>query len=321
MKRVFLIVMVLLLAALPAFAACSISKSADREQNNGSRPSAATADYGLDYKSPEAPAESTPDGSSSAVIGAKVIKNADLTVQTRDFDAFSKSLSSGIEAAGGYVERSDVGGRGYGSDRELRRASMVIRIPADKLDGFLSAVSEIANVVARSENAVDVTSNYVDTEARIKSLRVEYETLLDLLSRAESLDNIITLQDRLSNVRYQIESYEAKLRSYDDLVAYSTVRLEINEVERETVVEKEGFGSEISRRFRESLEDVGSGFRSFAVWFIGDLPHIVITLAIIAGVVFLVLFIVRTVRKSRAKQRAKQAALYTQPFPQEPENR
>ena len=75
------------------------------------------------------------------------------------------------------------------------------------------------------------------------------------------------LQDRLTDVRYEMESYESRLRSYDSLIDFSTVTLNISEVERETRTEDETFGQEISRRFRESLEDVGDSARSFAIWF------------------------------------------------------
>lgn len=322
MKRILIPTFAAMVAALMLLTACSAGKRAE----SGDYPNQWNADhlsqleYGLEglkdgaNYAMNALAQAEP-GENSTLIGQKVIKDAELSVQTLDFDEFSSALNARILAIGGYIERNDVRGRSIYNEEALRYATMVLRVPAEKLDEFLGAVAGICNVLSRSESAVDITSQYVDTEAQLNSLRVEYDTLLGLLQNAESLDNIITLQDRLSNVRYRIESMESTLRSYDSLVAYSTVTLEISEVERETVVEKEGFGKEVGRRFNESLEDVGQGFRSFAVWFIGDLPHIVITLAIIGGIVFIVLFIIKMIKRGRAKRRARANAAYSVPAP------
>lgn len=317
MKRILIVTFAAMVAALLLLTACSSGKRADGANYSGPmRPEElSNIDYSQSYGDAYAQALESSQSGSSALIGQKVIKDADLRVQTLDFDEFSSALNAKILAVGGYVESNDVRGGTVYNEKTLRSATMVIRVPAEKLDEFLGGVTGICNVLSRSESAVDITSQYVDTEAHLNSLRVEYDTLLGLLQNADSLDNIITLQDRLSKVRYQIESMESTLRSYDSLVAYSTVTLDISEVERETVVEKEGFGKEIGRRFNESLEDVGQGFRSFAVWLIGDLPHIIVTLAIIGGIVLIVLFIIKMVKRGRAKRRERAAAAYAVPAP------
>ena len=235
----------------------------------------------------------------------KVIRDAELSVETLEFDAFISSINAKMAELGGYVQSNNVSGKAYNYGSGLRSANMVIRIPAEKLDSFLSAVDGLGNVISRSENVDDVTDTYVDTEARIESLRTEYQTLLDLLAKAETLEDIITLQDRLSDVRYEMESYEARLRSYDSLIAYSTVTIRISEVERVTAAEPETFGEEVSRRFSESLEDVGDGFKSFASWFIGNLPTIVVLLVLFVGLPLLIVLIcVKSARKRKAKRTA-----------------
>ena len=259
--------------------------------------------FNSDVHSTYAPSSASDDGK-DVLEGRKVIRNADLNVQTKEFDAFIAAVTDRAISYGGYVQSSNVNSRGmyYGG---MRYANMVLRIPSDKLDSFLREVDGLGNVISRTENADDVTEQYVDIEARLSAVRTEYQTLLDLLSKAESLEDIITLQDRLSTVRYQIESYEGKLRNYDSLVSFGTVTIDVSEVERETSIDKESFGQEVSRKFKESLEDVGSGFRTFVVWFIGNLPAILIWAVIFAVIIIVIVRITKRSRRKAEERKAK----------------
>ena len=117
--------------------------------------------------------------------------------------------------------------------------------------------------------------DYVDAQSRLKALRTEQEALLALLEKATSLSDILTLQEKLTGVRGDIESYETKLRTMETLVAYSTVTLRLSEVEKETVVEPVGIWQEIGARFSDSLSGVGRGLRAVFVWFVGDRKSVV----------------------------------------------
>lgn len=263
-----------------------------------------------DENSPAAPDPAAPD----VTAGRKLIKDARLVVETLEFDKLGQALNESVRTMGGYVESMEVGESGrytYSSGsaaKPLRRASIVVRIPAEKLDEFLGNVEGLGNVTSRNESTKDVTDSYVDTEARLASLRTEYDTLLGLLEKAGSLEEILTLQERLTEVRYSIESYERTLRTYDSQIAYSTVSLDIKEVERVTAVEEESFGQEVGRRFSESMDDVGTGLRDFAAWFIGNLPHIVMVLLFFVGLpLLIVLIIVRSVKKKNRRRAAKEA--------------
>ena len=168
----------------------------------------------------------------------------------------------------------------------------------------------------------DVTTSYVDSEKHLEALRTEQDALLEILSKATTVEDIITVQDRLTHVRYQIESYESTLRSYDDQIALSAVSLNINEVERETQIKEKPFGEEVSRRFHESLQDVGSGFKSFGAWLFGNAPEIIVVLVIIGLHVLVVILIVKGAKKSGAKKRQKaleRKAAASAPKPAEPQ--
>ena len=313
MKRIIPIALVLLL--LCTVFGCS-GKSAAREESyyaNSSAAYYADAAYEPEYE-PEAPAEAaygfreeskTSASQSPALANRKIIRNADLTVETLSFDTFLNELASYVGSFGGYVESSSIGDRGYRNGQKLHYARYTIRVPADQLDAFLNTVSDLGNVTALNTGLRDVTTSYVDSEKHLESLRVEQQALLEILAKAETVEDIITVQDRLTYVRYEIESYEAILRTYDDQIALSSVNLTVNEVERETPVEKETFGQEVSRRFNESLSDIGDSCKNFAAGFLGNSPIIVVTVLILAAIVLVVVLIIEGIKKRYAKKNVK----------------
>ena len=188
----------------------------------------------------------------------------------------------------------------------VRNADMTIRIPKDKLDGFLNTVSEIANVIRRSDDVKDVTLAYVDLQSHRDALRTEQTRLLELLQKAETVEDIITIEERLSNVRYQLESMESQLRTYDNQVDYSTVYLSIEEVEILTPVEEETVWQRISGGFVESLDNVGEGFVEFGIWFVVNLPYLVVWAVLIAVFVTILTWAVNRAGKP-SKRKVKEA--------------
>ena len=207
------------------------------------------------------------------------------------------SLDAKINQLNGYIESSEEDQYG-GKDR--RCCTVTVRIPCDSLDSFLAVISESTNVLSKNVSTEDVTLTYVDMESHIKALRTEEETLLGLLEKAEKLSDVITLQDELTDVRYQIESYESQLRTYDNLVQYSTVSLTVEEVERETTVsEKKSFLSEIRSGLSDNLYTVGQALRSLAIWLIVSLPYFVV-IGVAVAVVF---FVIRKIKKRHRKKR------------------
>lgn len=211
----------------------------------------------------------------------KLIKNVHLDVETKEYDSLMQVVSGEVKSLGGYVEESSVNGSNGTSS--YRSGTMTIRIPAEKLDAFVKRINENSNVVYTSESASDVTLNYVDMESHVKALRIEQETLLGLLERAEKLEDIVTIQTQLTQVRYEIESYESQLKVLDNQVAYSTIYLNIREVERETLAQEKGFFSEVKAEFTNNLYLVGDRLRTAAIWFLGSLPAIIAWAAVLAA--------------------------------------
>ena len=184
----------------------------------------------MDFEAAEAPAEepaytteeggggvsSTSGIDSVAPTAQKLIKTVSMNMETKEFDSLLENIRSKVEELGGYIESSDISGSSYYSMYESRRGWMTIRIPSDKLDGFVTVVSELGNVTGKSESIEDITLEYVDVESHKKALETEQTRLLELLEQAESMEDILTIESRLSQVRYELQAYGSKLRIFDN---------------------------------------------------------------------------------------------------------
>lgn len=263
------------------------------------------------YEAAEEEIAETGEGGSTqeaaAASGRKLIKTVNISAETEDFDALVPSLQKQVEALGGYIESISVYDVGsyYVEEQNVKQrcANLTARVPKEKLDGFLTQVGEQTNVTSRSENVEDVTLQYVDLESHKKALLTEQDRLLTLLGQAESVEDIIAIEGRLSEVRYQLESMESQLRTYDNQIDYSTVYLNIDEVRKYSAPQTASAWERIRSGFVKSIEDIGFGIRDFAIGFVIDIPYLVFW-----GVIIVVaVFIFRTVRKAWRKRRAKRA--------------
>lgn len=222
----------------------------------------------------------------------KLIKTVNISAETEEFDTLVPGLQRQVETLGGYIESISVYDvNSYYVDDQMvkqRCADLTARVPKEKLDGFLLQVGEQTNVTSRSESVEDVTLQYVDLESHKKALLTEQERLLALLGQAESVEDIIAIEGRLSEVRYQLESMESQLRTYDNQIDYSTVYLFVEEVRKYSPPQTATVWQRIENGFMKSLEDIGFGIRDMGIYFVIDLPYIILGL-LVAVVVFFVL--------------------------------
>ena len=234
--------------------------------------------------------------SADGAIEEKIVKTVNLTVETKEYEQYISAIRSDVAAAGGYVETSSLNDSYSG--RNSRYASFVFRIPADKLDEFLQKAGENGKITFQKEDQLNVTLEYVDIQSRIKAYTTERDTLLELLKKADDLKDVISVQERLSDVNYQIENYTSQLRVLENRVSYSTVSLDLYEVERVTEDET-SLSGEIKNALAENWSNLKQGIRDFIVWFVGGLP-IIIPVAVLIAVAIIVLC--KVIKKRRAKK-------------------
>ncbi|MCL2051688.1 MAG: DUF4349 domain-containing protein [Lachnospiraceae bacterium] len=245
--------------------------------------------------------QNAPDSTAvSDLAFRKLIRDANLNVETEEFDFLLSDIQFRVESLGGYMENFNTSNNsrfGYGGVQS-RNAYMTIRIPADSYDSFINMVSNISNVLYHYESIRDVTLQYADTESRKEALEVEHDRLLELLARAESIEDILLLEQRMSEVRYHMEWLGSQLKTFDNLVAYSTVSLSVQEVTELTIVEELSFGEKIRIGFSSSLRAVGRGISNFFIWLFINSPFLVIWAVIITAIVFTIRF---SLKKSKVK--------------------
>ena len=245
----------------------------------------------------------------SALSAEKIIYSADLYLQTTEFDKTMQTLEQSVAACGGFVESSNVNGDiRYNDDGTTqvvnRYAYYTVRVPAEKFESFLTQANGLGNVLSSSRNAENVTSSYTDYEARLSSLNTQEERLLDMLKKTTDVESLVALEQRLSDVRYEIESIERNLRNLDRQITYSTVTLTLEEVEiyTPTAPVPRTFGDKLASEFSAGWNGFVRGFQPFCIGIVGALPALIL-LAVLAVVVIL---IVRKARKKHAKKRAEQ---------------
>ncbi len=245
--------------------------------------------------------ESTSTGSNlQAVSSQKLITTVNMETETEHYDDLMLWLNGRIREYGGYVEYSE----NYGNQSSRRSAAITIRIPATGLDIFLTGLSQESNVTYQSRSVKDVTLNYVDVQSHKEALLVEQERLMALLEKAESLEDLLTIEERLTQVRYELESYESQLRTYDNQIDYSTIHLSIREVKVLTAPKPEGFWERVTAGFQDDLKDVTDGFVEFAITFLSNIPTLLVWGAILL-IFVLILCKVSRIRLNRETRPAK----------------
>lgn len=232
----------------------------------------------------------------------KIIRTFYMDVETQEFDKLITNLNAEINRLNGYVEQSRISGKSYYDSEGARYAGITARIPRERVDEFVSFVDtdESANVTNKQETTENVTLEYADIESRKKALEIEQERLFALLEKADSLDSIVTLESRLSEIRYQLQNYNTTLLTYDNKVFYSTVTINIQEVKKYTpVVEiKQSVGARIQYGFNNTMYRLSEAVKDFIVWFVINLPYLIIWAVIITVIVII---IKRIYKKSKQK--------------------
>lgn len=228
---------------------------------------------------------------------AKVIRTARMTIQTLEFDKSVEALASLTEKYGGYYETAQVDSGGYYNQHARRSAYYVVRIPKANFVAFRNEVGSVGHLYSFTEDAQNVGEAYYDTEARLETLTTKRERLLALLDEAAVMEDIISLENALADVQYEIDMHTSTLRKYDSLIDYSTFTINLDEVFKivDDPSPKEGFGVRLLANLKEGFANFGESLQDFALWFARNL----ISIVIFAVVVFVVIKVVLVVRKKR----------------------
>ena len=233
----------------------------------------------------------------------KLIKTVEVHLQTERFDDLVAALGQSVTDVGGYIEQSEL--QGKTSYRRSRYVSYVLRVPVQELDGFSAGLSDLGVVTSSSSSQEDVTLTYVDLEAHLTALNTERDSLLRLLEQAESVEDIISIQSRISDVQYELERYTSQLRSYDNLIDYATVHLYVNEVAHEDEVEETtSVWAQIGQNLKSAVRGIGRFFRGAFIVLVSALPYLAVVTVIVLPILYFTVF--RRIRKRRKAQKEQE---------------
>ena len=224
----------------------------------------------------------TASAKSAVAEDKKIIRNVSLTIKTSAYDDSMASLTALLSQYGGYLESSSE----YTNNRDLRTASLTLRIPADSLDAFLSNTGELGRITSRNMSSTDVTANYQDTAARLENQK---------LLLAGDLSDLLALETQLADTQYNIEQLESTLADTDQQVNDATVRVTLNE-EAQPDLRDETVS--LGDRIKGALSTGWNAFVSFlqdcVVFLTAALPFIAIV-----AVMAIVIIIIRKAKKRK----------------------
>ncbi len=291
MKRMVSLLLALVLALV--LAGCGASKAAGGASDSMAASEPEAGYWSNNSKSDDSydedgyDADGTP-ASDPASRPVKMIYNGYMEMQTQDFDTAASGIEALVRELGGYFQQSSVSNRGSSS---YRYGSYTIRIPAAQFEAFFQRAGQLCHVTYTNTTADDVSESYYDTEARLETARIKLERLQQLLAKATSMEDIITIESAISETEWDIENLSGTLRHYDALVDYATINVELSEVYQLSGQDKAvtTFGGRLGQSFVNGLRAVGSALEDFAVW----LAYSWVWLAVIAAVIVIVIRIVR----------------------------
>ena len=207
----------------------------------------------------------------------KLVRSADLTIRTNTFDDAVSHVQEQLNAVGGYIENL------YQYGENVRRLSLTMRVPSEKLDEFLLSLEGTGRVTDRSESTVDMTTQYYDNEARLNTLYEKRERLNELLMKAENVSDLIEIESAIADTQYQIDSFESSQRSIDRQVDMSAVNLTLMEQEQTLVNPELTLLERIRAGFADSVEWLGEFIRDVIVFAVMASPVIAVIAALWLG--------------------------------------
>ena len=236
----------------------------------------------------------------------KLVYTCTVTLETENYRDSIKDIRESIKKCNGFIESEyeygDASGYDYSSevyeakDTEIKHNKLIIRIPMDHYESFVSGMSAFGNVTEKNQDVENITKSYQDTETRIKALKTQENRLLEMMKKAETISDMITVEDRLTEVQSELEYYQNNLNTMDNKVNYGTVELSIHQVSRYTESPEISFGQKAKNRFEDGINVIAGFFRGLALVIVFLAPILPIFL-ILAFVIFLI------IRKMRKKQR------------------
>ena len=327
-RKCFLLVAVLMICMIISGCSGSSSLQSPLPENNSSREEYAGISDDEAAEAAEAGAGSTeqstqditPENESAKADvqtkkkNQKLVYTCHIHVETLEYTKSLAALKKTIDKYEGIIENEQEetynnswdGGKAKIGRREN---TLTVRIPTDHYQEFVESAGDYGTITSKSSNVENITKSYNDVKVRIKALEIQEERLMDMMKKADSISDMITVEDRLTEVQTELNSYKTQLASMDTDVAYSTVYFELSEVEKySNPEEKPSFGQEALEAFVDSFARFVRFIQGLLIALIYLLPYAVAGLLILALVFLLSRYLPKPKKKKKQKKNKNKAA-------------
>jgi hypothetical protein len=202
----------------------------------------------------------------------KIIKNGEIGLVVKSYDPFFNALQKQVADSGGYLSQIQVY-RGTGS---ISSAQIVLRLPPEKLDPFIIWLRDQGILSSEKITAEDISEQYYDLQARLENARKFESRLLEMLkTQTGKLQDLVLVEEKLNQIREQIEQFEGKLRYFDNLVGMSTLTLNISVEEKYTSSKTVTFSDRASQAWNDSVQSLKDFFQTFGLILIAVVPWVI----------------------------------------------
>lgn len=247
-------------------AAGAMAPAAGRALAGGAR------DY--DAAAKDAPTENAGGGAAKVPSppARRIIYTSEVELVAEDLTKTEAALQRLVKANGGFVAGMEVSG----TPRAPRSGRWTVRIPVDRFDAFMNAVTGLGELQRIHTDSQDVTEEYVDLEARLANKRVEERRLLQHLTRnTAKLEEILAVEKELSRVREESEQMEGRRRLLANQTELTTVTISLSEVQEYRPPREPGFGNQLLRAFVDSASSLRDVLKGLALFTVASVPWLV----------------------------------------------
>lgn len=246
-----------------------------------------------------APGQGVVDGQTAYRDDAKIIRTGSITLEVSDVTSALRVARDAIVALGGYVGASTTSNEG---DRPS--AAITYRIPAEQWERALDTLRGLngltTKVVAEHTEAVEVTGQVIDLEARIANLRASESALQAIAAKATKITDVLEVQAQLASTRGEIESLTAHLKDLNDRSAYATLTVQFNVPIVAVDVAREGWDpTAVVDEAAAAMVSVLQGLATGGIWFV------IVWLPILLVVGALTLIVIAIARRLGVGRRAE----------------
>ena len=223
-----------------------------------------------------------------AILDRMIIRNASLTIESERFDWAVFEIERIVDTYGGFIESSSRFTL-WMREGELWRADYTLRVPVDNFDLANRDLKALATVLNFSTSSDDVTMQFQDIDSRLRIREEEERRILSMIENATDIEDLISLESRLSNVRLAMERYRRRMTEIDQLASFATIHLSLIEVESEgAAIPYDNFIGRVGEAFSGSVEislGILEGIAMFAATVF--LPLVVVAIPIVLVFLFL----------------------------------